>query len=181
MRAAAARLSGRLGVTALFDKAPELLGLCQFLILAAKRQLGPEQKVLKRVLVKDAVDHHVVLEDLEVKAPVLGTKPVENPAITRDPAEAFVLEVREIVFGNLELIEERELLERIELGYLGCADFVEDDLKHEHMLHPPFGEETVKYRPQGRGTQLMSLEAGGKDAFDSPCKPAGGPWGLRRL
>ena len=77
-----------------------------------------------------AVNDDLLVDDFEIKAPIQSAKTVEGLAVTLDFTEALIIEMLEIVFGDLEFIEEFQLLESTQLGNLSSTDFIEDDLKH---------------------------------------------------
>ena len=60
----------------------------------------------------------LLVDDFEIKAPIQSAKTVEGLAVTLDFTEALIIEMLEIVFGDLEFIEEFQLLESTQLGNL---------------------------------------------------------------
>src|SRR5690554_2655231 len=97
-------------------------------------------------------DHGAVLH-LEIEAVIFGPEAVERLPVALDFPKALVIELFQIPFRNLELIEQSELLERVEPRDLCGADFVEDDLQH--------GAET---RRAGRALQRKSASPGAASA-----------------
>lgn len=91
---------------------------------------------------KDAVDDHLFLVRLEIEAPVVRAKAVEDLPVAFDFSKAFVIEVLKIFLGYFEFIEELELFECAELGDFGSGDFIKNDLKHGLRL--PQGVERGK-------------------------------------
>ena len=69
---------------------PELFGLGEFFVFCPEGKLGPEQKVLEGVLVKDAVNLHMVIKDLD-----LANKPVvvelDGHALTRQELDSSTI------------------------------------------------------------------------------------------
>ena len=80
------------------------------------------------------MNNDLLVDDPEIKAPIQGAKAVEGLAVTLDFTKAFIIEMFEIVFCDLEFIEELQLFESIQLGNLSSTDFIEDDLKHAVIL-----------------------------------------------
>lgn len=117
----------------LIDEFPEVLGFCQFLVLG-DRNLRTEQEVRECALMQHPVDDHLSVFHLEIKTIVARTEAIEHLAIALDAAEAVIVEGLEILFGNLELIEQFKLLEGVELGKLGGTDLVENDLEHAPVV-----------------------------------------------
>ena len=97
--------------------------------------LGAIEEVGEGAFVKDAVDNHFVVGDLEVEAPVVGTKAVEGLAIAIHLPKFIAIKIVEVLRGDLKLVENRELGQGVELRNLGRGDFVEDDLKHSGEWH----------------------------------------------
>ena len=86
------------------------------------------------------MNNDLLVDDFEIKAPIKGAKAVEGLAVTLDFTEAFIIEMLQIVFGDLEFIEEFQLLESIQLGNLSSTDFIKDDLKHGATLAENAGD-----------------------------------------
>lgn len=120
-------------LAAFVDEIPEVLGVGQRLILT-EGEFRAEEEVGKGAFVEHAVNNDLLVDDFKIKAPVLSAKAVEGLAVTLDFTEAFIIEMLQIVFGDLEFIEEFQLLENIQLGNLSSTDFIEDDLKHSATL-----------------------------------------------
>lgn len=106
-----------------------MLRFRQFLVFA-QRHLRTEEKIGKRSLVQHAMDDDGPLFHFEVEAVVLRPETVERFALAFDFAETVAIDAFEVLFRNLELVEQFELLESAELGNFRSADFVEDDLEH---------------------------------------------------
>ena len=79
---------------------------------------------------KDAVNLHMVIKDLKIKTPIPGAESIELLSISLDFSEALILKVLKIFFTDLEFIEEFKLFQCAELGNLGRADFIENNLEH---------------------------------------------------
>ena len=68
-------------------------------------RIGPTHRVVPS-LVEHAVNNDLLFDDFEIKAPIQGAKAVEGLAVTLDFTEAFIIEMLQIVFGDLEFIED---------------------------------------------------------------------------
>ena len=77
---------------------------------------------------ENPVDHDLIVDHFEVKTPFLRTETIEGLAVALDAPKAFVVEVLQIILGDLELIEQGLLFQSVQLRDLGRTDFVEDDL-----------------------------------------------------
>lgn len=116
-------------VPAFVDELPEVLRFREFLVFA-NRHLRAEEEVREGALGEHAVDDDRAVLHLEIEAMVLRAKAIELLAVALQLSKTFAIEGFEVLFGNLELIEQFELLQGPELGDFGSADFVEDDLEH---------------------------------------------------
>ena len=116
-------------ISSFVDELPEVLGIGEGFIFG-EGELRAEEEIRECAFVKDTVDDDLFLGGFEVEAPVIRAKAVEFFSVTFDLSEAFIIEVLEIFFGDLEFIEEFKLFESAELRDFGSGDFVEDDLEH---------------------------------------------------
>lgn len=97
----------------------------------ATREVAAEEEVLEGVGMDDALDADGLIVGSEVDAVISGSAAVEFFAFAVEDAEAFrKAAFGEVSFGDVEGFEELELDLSGELGELGGADFVEDDLDH---------------------------------------------------
>ena len=71
---------------------------------------------------------------LEVKAVVLRPESIEQPPVAINFPESVTLQIVEIFLSHLEFLQQFKLFERLQLGELGSADFVKNNLKHSRRL-----------------------------------------------
>ena len=103
-------------------------------LVFGQRHLRAEQEIREGPLVQHAVHDHRAVLHLEVKPIVLRPEPVKHGAVAVDPAEPLAGEIGQVLLADLELVDQFELLERIQGGEFRGADFVENNLKHPATL-----------------------------------------------
>ena len=131
LRIAEWRLDGFEGAGAFVDELPEVFGFGELFVFAGAGEVAAEEEVLEGVGVHDALDADGLVVGGEVDAVVAGAAAVEFFAFAVEDAEAFgEAAFSEVGFGDVEGFEELELDLGGQLGELGGADFVEDDLDH---------------------------------------------------
>ncbi len=102
----------------------------QFLVFA-HRELRAEFKIRERAFVQHAMNNDGAFLNLEINAVVGGAEAVKGFAVALEFTEFFAIDVLELLFRDLEFVEEVELFERVDFGHLGGTDFVKDYLEHE--------------------------------------------------
>ena len=91
------------------DHLPELIRTLGLVMIIGHRQLGAEQKVTDRVLVKNAVDEDPVPMLLKVDAMIAAAVTVQGPSVAPDRAEVGSVERVQVGGKDLELCQEVEL------------------------------------------------------------------------
>jgi len=110
-----------------------MLRSCKSLVFG-KRHLGAEKEIGEGPAVQDAVNHHKILLNLEIKSMILGAEAIQDPAIALDFTETISLEIRQILLADLKLFQQLKLLQSPQAGKLGSADFIKHNLEHPHSL-----------------------------------------------
>ena len=95
---------------------------------------GPEQEILERVAVEDAVDHQAQFVPLEIDAVIPDPEPVQRPAGALEFAELVQLGAHHLLRQAAELAQDLELQLFGHPRQFRRAGRVEDDLKWAHCL-----------------------------------------------
>jgi hypothetical protein len=74
-----------------------------------------------------AMDNDGAILDLKIQAPVLGAKAIEFFPIALDETKFLAIQILEVAFLDVKLIEQFQLLHRAHLGHFGSTEFVEDN------------------------------------------------------
>lgn len=128
------------GFLPFFDQFPELPGVGECVLFITDREVGTEEKVLKRVPVENPVNDHglVVIGYFEIEANIAGAVAVKGLSVPFDLPErgvvVFLLKPLQVFRSHFEFIENLQLLQRGELGNLGSTDFVEYYLEHKGTI-----------------------------------------------
>jgi hypothetical protein len=124
------RLPSDRKLSAAIDQFPELGDLLQHFVLG-HGELGAEEKILEGVFVEDAMDDESGVVALEINAVFLRAIAVEIATLALEFAEFLGVGLVEILRQKIEFAEDLELECFGELGELGGAAVVEDDLEHD--------------------------------------------------
>jgi hypothetical protein len=100
-------------------------------LIFAEGNLGAEEEILERVLVEHPMDEEAGVGALEVDAIFLGAITVKIPFLSLELSEFLGVSLVEVLREEVEFAQDLELEQLGQLGELGGATVVEDDLKHE--------------------------------------------------
>jgi len=115
------------------DHLPKLIGSLRqigLICIIGHGELGAEEEVADRVLVKNTVDEDPLGMALEVDAVVAAAEAVQGSPVTLDLAEVGPLEGIEIIGQDLKLGQQVELEILGKRTHFRRACGIEDDLKH---------------------------------------------------
>ena len=73
------------------------------------------------------MDNDGAIFHFKIQAPVLGAEAIEFFAIAFDQAKFFAIQILEVAFLDVELIEQFQLLHCAHFGHFGGTEFVEDN------------------------------------------------------
>jgi hypothetical protein len=116
-------------IAAFVDELPEVLGLSESFIFC-NGHFRAKEEIRERALVQYSVNHDGSVFDFEVNTPVSRTETIELFVIALDQSVFVPIELLEIAFLYMELIEQFELLHGAHLRHFRGTEFVEDNFQH---------------------------------------------------
>jgi len=128
---------------------PELVRSLGLIVIIRHRELGAEEEVADRVLVKHAMNEDPVGVFLKVDAMIAAAVAVQSAAIAANRPEIGTIERIKVGWQNLELREQIELEILGEGAHLGGADGVEDNLEHGNEI--TVNQEIIKSGKKSQG------------------------------
>lgn len=83
---------------------------------------------------KHAVDDHGSVFHFEINAPVFGSEAIELFVVALNYTKLIAVKVFEVVFFDMELIEQIKLLHGPHLRHFCRTDFIKNDFQHEDRV-----------------------------------------------